>query len=143
LRSATALDRRALGDEHRFGRRGGFLVTDINEVGAGRLREDGRRLADVAEIDRTDVEALQQLWSGGKFHPFHLQALRRQALFHRPLGLEQGQQTGRLLEADAQQFRVVFGEDRLPDGSNGESGGEAEDGFQELSFHRKSLMGLK
>jgi hypothetical protein len=23
------------------------------------------------------------------------------------------------------------------------AGGEAEDGFQELSFHRKSLMGLK
>jgi hypothetical protein len=79
----------------------------------------------------------------GNSTPLHLQALRRQALFHRPLGLQQGQQAGGLLEADAHEFRVVFGEGRLPDGSNGEPGGDAEDGFQELSFHRKSLMGLK
>jgi hypothetical protein len=54
---------------------------------AGRLRKHWRRLTDIAEVDGTDIAALWQLWSGGKLNPFHLPALRRQALFHRPWAL--------------------------------------------------------
>jgi hypothetical protein len=139
LRSATLLIAEPLGTSTASAVGAGFLVTDINEVGAGGLREDGRRFTDVAEIDRPDVEPLQQLGSGGKFHPFHLQPLRPQASFDGALGLEQGQQTGRLLEADAQQLRVVLSRSRFPDSSEGDAGGEAECGLEELAFHLEIL----
>jgi hypothetical protein len=56
-------------------------LADVDEVGAGGLRKDRRRLADEADVDRADVQAFQQLRAGRELDPLHGDAQRRQALF--------------------------------------------------------------
>ena len=55
------------------------LIGDILDRRAGGLREDRRRFAGVAEIDRADIERFEQRRAGRKFRPHHLVAERPSA----------------------------------------------------------------
>ncbi|MPM54088.1 hypothetical protein SDC9_100861 [bioreactor metagenome] len=93
---------RILRHQNGLGTRCGRVVADIDELGARSLGKDRGRFAHVTHIDGADVQALQQLRAGGKLHPLHAKAQRRQALFQRTLGLLQHKQAGGFLIADAQ-----------------------------------------
>ena len=116
-----------------------LFIADVDESGTRRLGEDRRCFADIAEVDRTDIQPFEKLRPGRELHPFHLDALRRQVFFQGSFGLEQGQQAGGFLETDAQQFRVVVGPGHPGDEWRRQAKRNAERGFEELAFHDASL----
>jgi hypothetical protein len=120
LQVGHGLDGGALGHQHGFGLRALNRRADVGQRRAGGLREDGRRLAHVAEVDGADVQRLQLHRAGGELGPLHAHAQRRQALFERAAALEQREVA--LLVADAQLARRCLrqcGERRQCNGGGG------------------------
>ena len=148
LQVGHRLERRILRHEDRLALRRRRLVGDVDEVGAGRLREDRRRLADRAEVDRADVERLEQLRAGRELGPLHLDALRREALLEIAARLQRRERAV-LLVADAQRLGLGLGERgrRGAPGRHGEGGQENEaTGRREQangSSHGNSIRGRR
>ena len=84
FRSATDLSGESFGTTIASASGAGGSLADVDEVGAGGLRKDRRRLADGAEVDRADVQAFEQLRAGRELGPLDLDALRREALLELP-----------------------------------------------------------
>lgn len=99
---------RILRHDDGFGVRRGRLRADIDEIDARGLRENRRRLADRADIDRARIEAFEQLRPGREFEPLHGDALRGETLVERAARLEH-HEVAVLLIADAQRFRRIGG----------------------------------
>ena len=121
LQLAHRLQRRVLGHQNRLAGRRRRLMRHVQQVGTGGLGEDRRRFAGGAEVDRADVQPLEQLRAAGKFGPLHLDALLGQALLQRALGLEQ-HQGAVLLIADSQGLGLS-----LSDGAEGNGRGKQGD----------------
>lgn len=77
------LDRAVFRYQNSLTMRCGGLDRDIDERRAGRPREDGGSFTGGAEIDRTDIERLQQLWAVREFKPLDPEPLRFQRRLQR------------------------------------------------------------
>src|SRR5690606_25886288 len=77
----------------------------VDERRASSLREDRRRLACIAEVDRTNIEGFQHLRTSGEFSPRYLEAQSLQLVFKRALTLQK-HEFAVLLETDANDFIV-------------------------------------
>ena len=98
------------------------FIGGVDEVRAGGLREHGRRLADIAEVDRADIQSFQQLRPGRKLGPFDGDAERREPFFERAVRLQQHERIGGFLIADAKFLRVRLG-GKSGSGNDGQRGG--------------------
>ncbi|CAM2143891.1 conserved hypothetical protein [Paraburkholderia tropica] len=94
-------NRRILRDHDGFALRRGRLAGDIDEIHAASLRENRRRLANRADIDRARIEAFEQLRTAGELQPLHRKTERRKAFFERAARF-QYDEIPVLLKADAQ-----------------------------------------
>ena len=108
LEVGDGLQRAVLGDQDRlgFGRR--WLVAHIDEGSAGGLCEDRRGLASRAEVDRADVECLEQLRPGRELRPLDRIALRLQLFLKESLCFQQNERAV-LLEPDTDDLVVRMG----------------------------------
>ena len=95
--------RRVAAHQNRLGgRRRGFLG-EIGEMGAGGLGEHRHGVGDVGgQVEVADVECFEQRLAAGELVPAEADVLGRQGLFQGAAGLQQGDQGGGLLVADAQ-----------------------------------------
>ena len=105
LEFGQRLDRRGGRHQDRLRGGGGGLLGDVSDLGACGLREHRHGVGDIsADIDAADVDRLEQRQAAGEFVPGHLDVERRQRLFQLAIGLEQGDQGGGFLIADAQRL---------------------------------------
>jgi hypothetical protein len=98
------------------------LIGDVDEVRAGSLREHGRRLADIAEVDGADIQSFQQLRPRRKLGPFDGDAQRREPFFERTVRLQQHERIGGFLITDAEFLGVRLG-GKSGRGDDGQRGG--------------------